>query len=115
MGMYPTIHPFAGSEYRANLNSAAATTVIAVATNTGGLVIRNLSLTYIGGANLCTIFAGTAAPTAAVDTGLFVIASSLAGVTLAAPPLPLEIPAGYGIFAWAGDANFYLSLGYDLK
>ena len=95
-------------------NNAASTTLIAAASNTGGMVLRWLGFTHLATGN-CGVYVSPTAPTGVADTTRRRIALSWSGtIAYEHMQFPLFIPAGEGLFAFASAAGMFVTAGYDL-
>lgn len=104
-----------GSYYHNSLSSGAATTLISVAANTKGAIVRYIAPNYQV-AGQVSFYADTAAPTAFSDGSVRLLFAWTNALTLGPYQLlfPLRLPAGVGLFGWSTVAGNAVCVGYDL-
>jgi hypothetical protein len=111
---YPPISPFGASEVSTLFNTTSPVQLVAVASNSNGMVLRRLVLE--GAVTNTAVFVGAAAPASATAVNAFAIFALRTAGYNEAETLNLEIPAGYGcwVIADSGSASNLCYLSYDL-
>lgn len=103
-----------GTTYGGASAGSVSTTVVAPATNSNGLILRTLSVDAVAGH--FALFADTAAPSSVSDTTKNKLLHVLNGTYLVTPQFPhLYLPAGLGLYFYAGAAGVNFWCSYDLQ
>lgn len=112
MGLYQPLNVVGGS-FAHGQTVAGPWTVVALASNVNGMILRHFAINTSAGIH--TIYVGAGVPGSTNDVTYRMIAAYQGGIGgMLQIALPLLIPAGLGIYGFSSAGGSYFSAGYDL-